>query len=73
MFRSPRLGLDELGVQCVGKPRYDFVLHVEQVGDGLVETIGPEVVAGFGVDQAARLPEGGCRRAAPTFKHVADV
>jgi hypothetical protein len=39
-----------LGIQCIGKPCYDFVLHIEQVGDGLVEALGPEVIAGFGVD-----------------------
>ena len=29
---------------------YDFVLHIEQVGDELAESLGPEVIAGFGVD-----------------------
>ena len=30
--------------------RYDFVLHIEQVSDGLFEAFGPQVLAGFGVD-----------------------
>jgi len=40
-FRSPCLSSDELGVQCVRKPRYDLVLHIKQVGDGFVEALGP--------------------------------
>jgi class 3 adenylate cyclase len=35
------LGRDKLSIQGVGEPRYDFVLHIEQIGDGLVEPLGP--------------------------------
>ena len=48
---APRLCLNELGIQCVGEPRYDFVLHIEQIGDRLIEPLGPQVIAGSGVDQ----------------------
>ncbi len=46
----PRFSLNELGIQCIGEPRYDFILHVEQIGNGLVETLGPQVISGFGID-----------------------
>jgi hypothetical protein len=28
-----------------------FVLHLEEIGHGLVETLGPEMAAALGVDQ----------------------
>jgi hypothetical protein len=28
-FGAPRLSLNKLGIQCVRKPRHDFVLHIE--------------------------------------------
>ena len=72
-FRSPRLSLDELGIQRVGEPRYDFVLHVEQIGDGLVEPLGPKVIAGFGVDQLHVHPKPVAATLHRAFEHVADV
>ena len=48
---SLRLRARELLPQPVGEARDDLVLHVEEVGDGLVEPLGPDVVTGFGVDQ----------------------
>ena len=51
LFRAPRLGGDELGVQRVRQARDDFVLHVEEIGERLVEPLGPEMIAGFGVDE----------------------
>ena len=50
-LRPPRLSLNELGIQRVGEPRYDFVLHIEQIGDGLIEPLGPKVIAGLGINQ----------------------
>src|SRR6267142_6201131 len=50
-FRSSSLGRHKLGIEKVGEPRYDFVLHVEEVSDGLIKALGPKVIAGFGVDQ----------------------
>ncbi len=51
MFRASRLGGDKLGVQRARQPRDDFVLHVEEIGQGLVEPFGPEMIARFGVDE----------------------
>ena len=51
MFRAPRLGSDELGVERACKARDDFVLHVEEIGERLIEPLGPKMVAGFGVDE----------------------
>ncbi len=51
LFRASRLGGDELGVERVREPRDDFVLHVEEIGERLVEPFGPEVTAGLGVDE----------------------
>ena len=51
LFRPPRLGGDELGVQRACETRDDFVLHVEEIGERLVEPLGPEMIAGFGVDE----------------------
>ena len=51
LFRASRLGGDELRVQRVRQPRDDFVLHVEEIGQRLVEPLGPEMIAGFGVDE----------------------
>ena len=50
-LRSSCLACNEFGVQRVGEPRYDFVLHVEQIGDGFVEPLRPQVSAGFGIDE----------------------
>ena len=51
LFRASRLGGDELGVQRVRQARDDFVLHVEEIGERLIEPLGPEMIAGFGVDE----------------------
>ncbi len=50
-FRSSRLGGDEFGVQRTCEARDDFVLHVEKIGQRLIEPLGPEMTAGFGVDE----------------------
>ena len=33
-------------IAWISKPRYDLVLHFEEVGDGLVEAFRPKVIAG---------------------------
>jgi hypothetical protein len=48
---AARLGSDQLRVQLTCKPRDNFVLHIEQVGDGLVEALGPEMCAPLRVDK----------------------
>ena len=35
----------------IGEPRDDLVLHVEQVGYRLIETLRPEMMAALGVDE----------------------
>ena len=37
--------------QRARQARDDFVLHVEEIGEGLIEPLGPEMTAGFGVDE----------------------
>src|SRR5262245_18744989 len=72
-FRSLLLGRDELGIQGVGEPRYDFVLHVEQVGYGLIEPLGPKLIAGFGVDQLHVDPKSIAATLHRALEHIADV
>ena len=72
-FRSPCLSHDELGIQRVGEPRYDFVLHIEQIGDGFVETFGPQMIAGFGIDKLHVHPKPVAATLHRAFQHVADV
>jgi hypothetical protein len=72
-LRPPRLSLNELGIQCVSEPRDDLVLHIEEVGDRFVKTLGPEVIAGFGVDQLYVDPKPIAATLHRAFEHVADV
>ena len=51
LFGASRLGGDERDVQRARQARDDFVLHVEEIGERLVEPFGPEVIARFGVDE----------------------
>jgi len=32
-------GVDEFGIHSIGEPRYNFVLHIEQVRNGLVKAL----------------------------------
>ena len=50
-FRASRLGRDELGVQRACQALDDFVLHVEEIGERLIEPLGPEMIARFSVDE----------------------
>ena len=50
-FRVSRLGDGQLSVQRVRQARDDFVLHVEEIGERLVEALGPEMIARLGVDE----------------------
>ncbi len=72
-FRSARLDLDNLGIQGVGKPGDYFILHVEEVGNGLVKTLGPDVLAGFGIDQLHIHPEAVAAPLHRPFECVTDV
>ena len=72
-FRPLRLDLDKLAGQRVGKPRDDFILHIEQICDGLVEALGPKMVAGFGVDQLHVHPETAAASLYRAFERIADI
>src|SRR4030095_12753804 len=60
-------------MQSITQPRYNFVLHVKEVGNGLVETLSPEMVAGFGVYQLYVHPEAGATTLHRAFEYIADV
>ena len=51
LFGAARLGRHKLGVQRVRQAHNDFVLHVEKIGERLVEPFGPKMTAGYGVDE----------------------
>src|ERR1700722_10436661 len=48
---APCLRGSEFMPQPVGEPRDDLVLHVEEIGDQLIEALRPEMRAGFGLNQ----------------------
>ena len=73
LFRASRLGGGELGVQRVREAGDDFVLHVEEIGERLIEPLGPEMIAGFGVDQLDVDAHAGAAALDATFEDVADV
>ena len=50
-FGAPRLGRDEFGIQRACQARDDFILHVEEIGEGFVKPVRPEMIAGFRVDE----------------------
>src|SRR5271166_2066662 len=50
-LRPPSLGVHELRAERVRKTGNDFVLHVEEVGQGLVEPFRPKMMAALGVDE----------------------
>ena len=73
MPSSPCLGGSEFGIKRVGEPRYDFVLHVKEVGNRLVKAFGPKAVACFGVNQLRVHAEAVPATLHRAFKHIADV
>ena len=60
-------------LQRVGQPRDDFVLHVEEIGERLVEPLGPEMIAVLGVDQLHVDAHAVAAALNAAFQHVADV
>src|SRR4029077_18390443 len=71
--RASRLSGDELSVQRVREARDDFVLHFEEIGERLVETLRPATIAPFGVGgrdiDAYAVPA----TLNATFEDIADV
>ena len=68
-----RLGAGEFLPEPVGEPGNDLVLHVEEIGDWLVEALGPEVAAGVGVDQLHVDPHAVPGALHAAFEHIAHV
>ena len=73
LFRASRLGGDELGVERARQARDDFVLHVEEIGERLVEPLGPEMIAGFGVDELDVDAHAVSAALDAALEHIADV
>jgi hypothetical protein len=73
VLRPSRLRGDELGVQRVRQAGDDFVLHVEASGERLVEPLGPEMIARFGVDELHVDAHTGSAALHAAFEDVADV
>src|SRR6267142_755239 len=71
-FRSSRLNLYELGFQRIGEPRYDFVLHVEKIGDGFIEALRPKMYTALGVDQLHVHPKPLAATLSRALEHIAD-
>jgi hypothetical protein len=55
LFRAPRLGVGDLGVERVNQARNDFVLDIEEIAPGFIELLGPKMTARFGVASPPRL------------------
>ena len=73
LFRASRLGGHELGVQRARQARDDFVLHVEEIGQGLVEPLGPEMTAALGVDELDVDAHAVSAALNAAFEDIADV
>ena len=70
-FETGGLGLGELNVHRARQTGDDLVLHLQQIGAGGVELIGPEMRAAVGVDELGVDPDliaAGQHRA---FQHIA--
>ena len=50
-FRAPRLSVDKPGVELSRQMRDDLILHVEEIGERLVEALGPKVRARLGFNE----------------------
>src|ERR1700694_601615 len=68
-----RLGSYELGIQRVSKSGDDFVLHVEQIDERFVETLGPDMMARFDGYQLHIHPNSVATPLHRALEHVADI
>jgi hypothetical protein len=73
LLRAPGFRREELGTERIGEPRDDLVLHVEEVGDGLVEPFRPEMGAALGVNELDIDPHPATRALNTALEHVANV
>ena len=60
-------------VERIGEAGDDLVLHVEKVGDGLVESLGPKMIARFGVDQLNVDPHPLAAALHASLEHIARI
>ena len=58
---------------ALSQPRDDFVLHVEEIGERLVEPVGPEMTASFGVDELHVDAHAVSAALNAAFEDIADV
>src|SRR6516165_10237862 len=72
-LRSPRFDRNQLRVQRIGEPRYNFVLHIEEIGNWFVEALRPQVIAGFSVDQLHIHPDAVAATLHRAFKYIPDI
>ena len=73
LFRASRLGRHKLGVQRVRQAHNDFVLHVEKIGERLVEAFGPKMTAEFGVDELHIDAHAASAALDAAFQHIAEL
>ena len=73
LFGAPRLSGDQFGVQRARQARDNFVLHVEEIGEGLVKPVRPEMIAGFGVDELDIDAHTGAAALNAAFEDIAHV
>src|SRR4030095_3503511 len=72
-LRPPRFDRNQLRVQRIGEPRYNFVLHIEEVGHWFVEALRPQMISSLDVDQLHIHTKPVATTLHRTFKHIADV
>ena len=73
LLGPPGLDADDLRAELVGDARDDLVLHAEQLGDRLVEPVGPDMRAGLRLDQLHVDPHALAAALDAALEHVAHV
>ena len=73
LFRASSLRGCNLSVERIRQTRDDFVLHVEEIGEGFIEPLSPEMTARFGVDELHVDPHAVAAALNAALEHVADV
>ena len=71
--RATTFGSLQGRIDDAGNTGRDFVLEVEHVSEQAVETVGPKVGAGFGIDQLRRDADPAAALADRPFKHIPDT
>lgn len=68
-----RLREDQRRVQLSCEPHDNFVLHFEEISDGPVELVGPQMSAGLRIDELNVDPHAGPGPLDASFEHITDV